>query len=68
MYTKNETIGPVHVSKWLVSTSSQPSIESMLEHHLPKPPTSFEIDTWVNYDQRRRAYLDAAAKKKMTIF
>ena len=24
MYTKNETIGPVHVSKWLVSTSSQP--------------------------------------------
>ena len=48
-----------------VSTSSQPSIESMLEHHLPESPTSFEIDTWVNYDSCRRAYLDAAAKSKI---
>ncbi len=48
-----------------VCNSTQPSIESMLEQHLPEPPTSFEIDTWANYDTRRRAYLDAAAKSKI---
>lgn len=32
------------------STFTEPSVNSILEHHLPDPPTTFEIYNWANYE------------------